>query len=180
RIAKAACNQQWRTVGRLQRLLVRSFSARALAVKRVTENSGRKTPGVDGQIWSTPESKWEAIFKLRRKGYKPLPLKRVFIPKSNGKKRPLGIPVMLDRAMQALHLLGLEPVSETNADHNSYGFRPARCTADAIQQVCNMYSSRNASKWVLEGDIKGCFEHISHEWLLENIPMDKQILRNWL
>ena len=67
---------------------------------------------------------------------------------------------MLDRAMQALYLLGLEPVSETNADHNSYGFRPARCTADAIQQVCNMYSSRNASKWVLEGDIKGCFEHI--------------------
>lgn len=180
RIAKAACNQQWRTVSRLQRLLVRSFSARALAVKRVTENSGRKTPGVDGQIWSTPESKWEAIFKLRRKGYKPLPLKRVFIPKSNGKKRPLGIPVMLDRAMQALYLLGLEPVSETNADHNSYGFRPARCTADAIQQVCNMYSSRNASKWVLEGDIKGCFEHISHGWLLENIPMDKQILRNWL
>lgn len=136
RIAKAASDQQWRAVSRLQRLLVRSFSAKALAVKRVTENNGRNTPGVDGQIWSTPEAKWAAVFKLERKGYKSRPLKRVHIPKSNGKTRPFGIPVMLDRAMQALHLSGLEPVSETLADHNSYGFRPARCTADAIQQVC--------------------------------------------
>ncbi|QLS64670.1 group II intron reverse transcriptase/maturase [Citrobacter sp. RHBSTW-00881] len=180
RIAKATCNQQWRTVKRLQRLLVRSFSARALAVKRVTENNGRNTPGVDGQIWNTPEAKWAAVFRLESKGYRPRPLKRVHIPKPNGKTRPLGIPVMLDRAMQALHLSGLEPVSETLADHNSYGFRPARCTADAIQQVCNMYSSRYASKWVLEGDIKGCFDHINHEWLLEHIPMDKRILRKWL
>lgn len=180
RIAKAASDQQWRAVSRLQRLLVRSFSAKALAVKRVTENNGRNTPGVDGQIWNTPEAKWAAVFKLERKGYKSRPLKRVHIPKSNGKTRPLGIPVMLDRAMQALHLSGLEPVSETLADHNSYGFRPARCTADAIQQVCNMYSSRYASKWVLEGDIKGCFDHINHDWLLEHIPMDKHILRKWL
>ncbi|WP_434124423.1 group II intron reverse transcriptase/maturase [Klebsiella variicola] len=180
RIAKATGNQQWRKVKKLQRLLIHSFSARALAVKRVTENSGRKTPGVDGKIWNTPKAKWEAIPRLKRQGYKPLPLKRVNIPKPNGKTRPLGIPTMQDRAMQALYLLGLEPVSETTADHNSYGFRPARSAADAIQQVCNMYSSRYAATWVLEGDIKGCFDHINHEWLLNNVPMDKRILRKWL
>lgn len=180
RIAKAAKNRQWRRVSSLQRMLVRSFSAKTIAVKRVTENRGRKTPGVDGQTWSTPRCKWEAISQLERGGYKPRPLKRVYIPKSNGKRRPLGIPTMLDRAMQALYLLALEPVSETTADRNSYGFRPHRSTADAIEQLFVNLGRRNSATWVLEGDIKGCFDNISHEWLIANVPLDKAIVKKWL
>ncbi|MEH4297714.1 group II intron reverse transcriptase/maturase [Enterobacter ludwigii] len=180
RIVKATQEKQWRRVKALQRLLTRSFAAKALAVRRVTENSGRKTPGIDGKTWSTPAEKWNAINNLRRNGYKPSPLKRVYIPKSNGKLRPLGIPTMKDRAMQALYLLALEPVAETTADRNSYGFRPHRSCADAIEQVFNNLNRKTSATWVLEGDIKGCFDNISHKWLLEHIPMDKRILRSWL
>ncbi|MFV1873496.1 MAG: group II intron reverse transcriptase/maturase [Oleiphilus sp.] len=180
RIAKAARNNEWRKVKSLQRLLVRSFSAKALAVKRVTENRGKKTAGVDGELWDTPSAKWAAISQLIRKGYKPKPLRRVYIPKADGKSRPLGIPTMTDRAMQALYLLALEPVSETTADRNSYGFRPMRSTADAIEQCFVNLSRRHSSEWVLEGDIKGCFDNISHDWLLANVSMDKAILRKWL
>lgn len=180
RIAKATSGKQWRRVKSLQRMLVHSFSAKALAVKRVTENPGRRTPGIDRQTWSTPESKWKAIFQLSRTGYKPLPLRRIYIPKSNGKSRPLGIPAMRDRAMQALWLLALDPVAESTSDRNSYGFRPLRSTADATGQIFICLGNRNTAEWVLEGDIKGCFDNISHDWLLENIPMDRQILRKWL
>lgn len=148
RIAKAAKAQQWRKVKSLQRLLVRSFSAKALAVKRVTENQGRKTAGVDGETWDTPDTKWDAVFRLKRTGYKPKPLRRVYIPKANGKRRPLGIPTMLDRAMQALYLLALEPVSETTADRNSYGFRPKRSTADAIEQLFRNLCRETSARWV--------------------------------
>ena len=180
RIAQATKEGQWRRVKALQRLLVRSFAARAWAIRRVTENRGRKTPGVDGELWSTPASKWNAIERLKRNGYHPKPLRRVYIPKANGKRRPLGIPTMLDRAMQALYLLALDPVSETTADRNSYGFRPQRSTADAIEQCFINLSRGNSAEWVLEGDIKGCFDNISHDWLLAHVPMDKQILRKWL
>ncbi|WP_299790606.1 group II intron reverse transcriptase/maturase [uncultured Shewanella sp.] len=180
RIAKATKQQQWRKVKALQRMLVRSFAGKVMAVKRVTENRGKRTPGVDGELWSTPETKWQAVFRLKRQGYKPRPLRRIFIPKANGKRRPLGIPTMLDRAMQALYLLALEPVSETTADRNSYGFRPMRSTHDAIEQCFVNLSRKSSSEWVLEGDIKGCFDNISHDWLLANIPLDKQVLRRWL
>lgn len=180
RIAKAAHDQKWRRVKSLQRMLVRSFSAKALAVKRVTENQGKKTPGVDGACWDTPDDKWEAIFRMQRKGYKPRPLRRVYIPKANGQRRPLGIPTILDRAMQALYLLALEPVAETTADRNSYGFRPMRATADAIEQCFVNLSRKHSAQWVLEGDIKGCFDNIDHEWLVQNIPMDRMVLRKWL
>ncbi len=180
RIAKATKDEKWRKVKVLQRLLVRSFSAKALAVKRVTENRGKKTPGVDGESWETPQSKWNAIFQLQRQGYQPKPLRRVYIPKANGKRRPLGIPTMRDRAMQALYLLALEPVSETTADRNSYGFRPQRSTADAIEQCFINLSRKNSAEWVMEGDIKGCFDNISHEWLITHVPMDKVVLRKWL
>lgn len=180
RIVKATKQSQWNKVAKLQRLLTRSFAARALAVRRVTENRGRKTSGVDGELWDTPETKWISINRLTRKGYKPQPLRRVYIPKSNGKRRPLGIPTMLDRAMQALYLLALDPVSETTADRNSYGFRPMRSTADAIEQCFVNLSRKSSAEWVLEGDIKGCFDNINHEWLIANIPMDKAILKKWL
>ena len=180
RIAKAAKAGEWRNVMRLQRLLTRSISAKALAVKRVTENQGRKTPGIDRQTWSTPDDKWQAVGTLHHKGYKPKPMRRVYIPKANGDRRPLGIPTMRDRAMQALHLLALDPTAETTGDIHSYGFRRGRSTADAIEQVRNALGRKHSPKWALEGDIKGCFDNISHEWLLAHVPMDKGVLRKWL
>jgi RNA-directed DNA polymerase len=180
RIAKATSEGDQRRVKALQWLLEHSFSAKALAVRRVTENQGKKTPGVDGVTWSTPEEKFAGIQDLQRRGYQPKPLRRVFIPKSNGKLRPLGIPTMKDRAMQALHLLSILPVSETTADWNSYGFRPERSTHDAIAQLHNALSRKTSAEWVLEADIRGCFDHIGHEWLLSNVCMDTQILEKWL
>lgn len=180
RIAKAAKEKQWRKVKQLQRMLVHSFSAKAIAIKRVTENRGRKTAGIDGETWDSPKSKWSAVSRLRQKGYKPKALRRVYIPKSNGERRPLGIPTMLDRAMQALYLLALEPVTETWADRNSYGFRPLRSAADAIEQLFVNLSRKSSAQWVLEGDIKACFDNISHDWLIQNVPLDRRIVKKWL
>jgi RNA-directed DNA polymerase len=180
RIAKAAREHWWRAMRVLQRLLTRSGSAKRLAVKRVTSNRGRKTAGVDGVLWTTAQQKWEALAQLRRRGYRPQPLRRVYIPKRNGKRRPLSIPTMLDRAMQALHKLALEPIAEVWADPNSYGFRKYRAAADAIQQCFLALAKRYSARWILEGDIRACFDGISHDWLLANIPMDQQVLRKWL
>jgi RNA-directed DNA polymerase len=180
RIVKATKEGRWGKVKALQRLLTTSFSGKALAVKRVTSNKGRNTPGVDGEIWSSLEAKSKGMLSLRRRGYHPAPLRRIYIPKSNGKRRPLGIPTLHDRAMQALYLLALDPVSETTADLNSYGFRPSRSTADAIEQCFKALAQTNRAQWVLEGDIRGCFDNISHDWLVANIPMDKVILQKWL
>lgn len=180
RIAKAAEVEDWRRVTRLQKLLVRSITAKAVAVRRVTENQGRKTPGVDGVTWSTPAEKRMAMDTLESRAYRPKPLRRIHIPKANGGKRPLGIPTMRDRAMQALHWLALDPVAETRGDVNSYGFRSGRSTADAIAQCHNALSRGHSPQWVLEGDIKGCFDNISHEWLLRNVPMDRNVLSRWL
>jgi RNA-directed DNA polymerase len=180
RIVKARQVGRWGKVKALQHLLTHSFSSRLLAVKRVTANPGKRTPGIDGMLWDTTEKKAQAVNTLRHHGYRPLPLRRVHIPKSNGKKRPLGILTMTDRAMQTLHLLALDPIAECHADPNSYGFRTERCTADAIEQCHTVLSNRAAARFVLEGDIQSCFDRISHDWLLANIPMDKRLLRQWL
>jgi RNA-directed DNA polymerase len=180
RIVKATEEGRWGKVKALQRLLTHSFSGKALAVRRVTENQGRKTAGVDKETWSTPATKSEAVKSLRNKRYIPLPLRRIYIPKANGKRRPLGIPTMKDRAMQALHLLALDPISETKADLNSYGFRKDRSCADAIQACYIALGGNSAAQWVFEGDIRGCFDNISHEWMINNVPLDKRILKKWL
>lgn len=180
RIAKATQEGKWRRVKALQRLLTRSFCGKALAVRRVTENQGSRTAGVDRERWQTPEVRMEAVGRLKRRGYRPKPLRRVYIPKANGKERPLGIPTMLDRAMQALHLLALEPVSESASDQNSYGFRRNRSTHDAMSQLFGSLSQKVSACWVLEADIKGCFDHIGHDWLLRHVRMDTAVLRKWL
>ncbi len=180
RIAKAVKDKRWNKVRVLQYIITRSFYAKLLAVKRVTSNKGKKTPGIDGILWQGARAKWWATQSLRRRGYKPQPLRRIYIPKKNGKKRPLSIPTMNDRAMQALYKLALAPVAETLADGNSYGFREGRSCADAIAAGFNALSKPNSATWVLEGDIKGCFDNISHEWMINNIPMDKVVLTKWL
>lgn len=180
RIVKAQKEGHCSKVKSLQWLLTHSFYAKALAVKRVTSNQGKRTAGVDHELWLTPQAKWTAISKLGRRGYAPQPLKRHYIPKKNGKMRPLSIPTMTDRAMQTLYKFALEPIAETYADSNSYGFRIGRSTHDAIEQCFTDLNKGKSPEWILEGDIKGCFDHISHEWLLENIPMDTQILEKWL
>jgi RNA-directed DNA polymerase len=166
RIVKATKEGRWGKVKALHRLLTHSFSGKALAVKRVTENQGKRTSGVDGKTWSTPASKMAGLQSLRQHGYKAQPLRRFYIPKNNGKKRPLGIPTIRDRAMQALYKLARDPNAETTGDLNSYGFRKSRNTADAVMQCFIVLSRKNAAQWILEGDIKSCFDEISHEWLL--------------
>ncbi len=172
---------EWYVIDCLQRLLTHSYSGKVLAVRRVTENTGKKTPGVDQIIWKTPEDKTQAVHALKRRGYKSQPLRRVYIPKSDGKTmRPLGIPCMIDRAHQALHLLALDPVLETNADRNSYGFRQKRSCADAIGQCFITLSRAPNTQWILEADIQSCFDQISHDWLLAHVPTDRAILQQWL
>ncbi|HBB7077309.1 TPA: group II intron reverse transcriptase/maturase [Legionella pneumophila] len=180
RIAKATREGRHNKVKALQWLLTHSFYTKALAVKRVVQNDGKRTPGVDKVIWKTPRQKTEAIETLRRNGYQLQPLRRIYIPKKNGKQRPLGIPTMKDRAMQALHAMALEPIAETKADPNSYGFRAKRSTADAIGHCFYALARSYAPTWILEGDIKACFERIDNSWLLTHILMDKVILNKWL
>ncbi len=181
RIVKAVQANRWGKVKALQHLLTHSFNGRALAVRRVTENQGKWTPGVDGEIWDTPEKKAQAIRRLRQHGYRAQPLRRVYIDKSSGNgKRPLGIPCMIDRAFQMLYKLTLDPIAETTGDPNSYGFRLGRSTADAIGQCFLNLCRKTSATWILEADLRACFDTISHQWLLDNIPTDKRMLAQWL
>jgi RNA-directed DNA polymerase len=180
RIAKAERENRCGKVKALQRLLTSSFYAKCLAVKRVTSNTGKRTAGVDGMLLQTPKQKMQMVLDLKRKDYTPLPLRRIHIRKKSGKLRPLSIPTIKDRAMQALWHTALLPIAEERADPNAYGFRPKRSTHDAIAQCFVSLSNRNSATWILEGDIKDCFSRISHDWLLQNIPMDKTILRKFL
>lgn len=181
RIAKAEREGRKGKVKALQRILTCSYAAKTLAIKRVTTNKGGRTAGIDGILWRTSRQKIQAVKSLKRRGYKPLPSKRIYISKKNkGKLRPLSIPSMKDRAMQALWAMALVPVAEERADPNSYGFRPKRSTRDACEQCFICLSQGRAPKWIFEGDIHSYFDKISHQWLLENIPMDKVILKKFL
>ena len=122
RIAKAVKEGRHGKVYALQWILTHSFYAKAMAVKRVTSNRGKRTPGVDGVLWKNSRDKIRAVLSLKQHGYKAKPLNRIYIPKKKG-KRPLSIPTMYDRAMQALYKLALAPIAETTADRNSHGFR---------------------------------------------------------
>lgn len=180
RIVKAVKEQHFHKAKTLLFLLTRSFYGKLLAILRVTSNRGSKTCGVDKMLWNTPRKKWKAIEQLLVKGYKAQPLKRASIPKKNGKLRHLGILTMRDRAMQALFKLGLEPIAEHRGDPNSYGFRPKRSCADAIEQSHNVLGKRFSAQCIFEADIKGCFDNISHQWIQQHIPLNKKVLAQWL
>ena len=181
RIAEAVRAGRQGKARALQRILVRSLCGCFLAVRRVTENAGRKTAGVDGVLWNTPKAKEEGVYSIQKGVYQPLPLRRIYIPKKDTKKkRPISIPAMKDRAKQAVHTLALDPISECQADHNSYSFRQGRSAADALDQCHTILGARNRARWILEGDITSCFDKICHSWMLEHIPMDKGILNKWL
>lgn len=181
RIAKATADGKRNKAKRLQYLLTHSFTAKAFAVRKVTTNKGKNTSGVDKKLWSTSSSKMKAVLTLTDRGYRAKPLKRVYIAKKGkNKKRPLGIPTMYDRAMQTLYALALEPIAETKADNISFGFRRGRNAKDACEQIFSILARKCSPMWVLEGDIKGCFDNINHEWLQSNIPMDRRIMRQFL
>ena len=189
RIAQAEKQGRAGKVKALQRLLAHSFSAKLWAVRRVVVNKGRRSPGVDGVLWKTPEERWLAARSLRARGYNPQPLRRIYIPKKNGKLRPLSIPTMTDRAMQALYLLALNPVAEVRADPNSYGFRPYRSTADALGQCFCIFAKKDSVKVVFDADIKSCFGAPGQAWRFQRVqfphrqgvsrPTGNRALRSW-
>ena len=180
RIYRAAAAGNRRRVRNLQKLLVRSTSAKRLAVRRVTQqNAGRNTPGVDGVVCRTPESRMRLAAGLSLRDHRPQPVRRVHIPKSDGRTRPLGIPTIRDRALQMLVKMALEPEWETRFETNSYGFRPGRCTMDAIVALHATLAPAGASAWLLDADISGCFDNIGHKPLLARLPVFTTI-RRWL
>ena len=180
RITKATQRGEYRKIRDLQRLLNRSLSARLKAVRIVAqENSGKKTPGIDGEIWTASGRKHQAALELRKKS-PTKPLRRLYIPKSNGKQRPLGIPCMEDRARQALWNMALLPCVEATSDPHSYGFRPYRGCWDAHAQIRNLLDKPTSPTWVLDADIEKCFDKINHDWLLNNTPMETKVLKSWL
>ena len=181
RIYRAAAAGNGKQVKNLQKLLARSTSAKRLAVRRVTQqNAGRNTPGVDGVVCRTPENRMRLATDLSFKGYRPQPVRRVYIPKSDGRQRPLGIPTIRDRALQMLVKTALEPEWETRFEANSYGFRPGRCTMDAIVALHATLAPAGASEWVLDADISGCFDNIGHGPLLARLPVFTTTIRRWL
>jgi len=181
RITKAITEGKVGLAKKLQYLLTNSFFAKLLAVRKVTNNKGKNTAGIDKRTWNTPGSKFKGALALKSKGYSSNPLRRTYIEKKGKKKkRPLGIPTMHDRAMQALHAMALDPIAEATADKVSFGFRKRRSTKDAATHIFRYLRLSNSAQWILEGDIKGCFDNINHQWKLKNIPMDKRTLKQFL
>lgn len=155
-----------------------------LAVRRVTQiNAGKHTPGIDKLLVKTGPAKAILVDALKQMiPWKPLAARRVYIPKSNGKRRPLGIASIVDRCLQAIVKTALEPCWEAQFEPTSYGFRPGRSAQDAIARIYVTANVNNRKKWVLDADIAGCFDQINHEFLLKqvgNFPA-RQLIADWL
>jgi RNA-directed DNA polymerase len=182
RISRAAAHEDQAQVKNLQKLMVRSMSATLKAIRQVTqEHSGKQTPGIDGVVCETPQKRLALVQDgLSLKGYGPKPVKRCYIPQSSGGQRPLGIPTQKDRVMQALVKRAVEPEWESRFEANSYGFRPGRCTMDAITALHTCMNRQGASQWGRDADIKGCFDNSAHAALLKRLPVCTTTMRRWL
>ena len=168
----------------LQRLMLQSRANAELSVRQVTQiNKGRNTPGIDGLVATTPDERTQLVKGLLQDPMgKAQPAKRVYIPKANGKTRPLGIPTLADRCRQAMVKNALEPEWEARSEPCSYGFRPGRSCHDAISRIFSLAQPQSKKKWVVDADIKGAFDHISHETLmtaLDGFPA-KKLVYQWL
>lgn len=184
RIFKATQKGNLRKVRRLQKLMMGCYSNILLAVRRVTQiNRGKNTPGLDKLVVKTPEARGILVDALSKFiPWKPLPTKRVYIPKPNGKKRPLGISTVIDRCLQAIVKNALEPYWESKFEISSYGFRPGRSAHDAIGKIYQIACPHRKKKWVVDADIKGCFDNISHDFLMMNIGNfpARKLIHQWL
>lgn len=176
-IAEAAAKRDLAKIEELQEALVHSLLARMLAVHTVSQNRGSRTAGIDGERWTTQEELFAGVFAIETDEYRSCPLRRIYIPKGTGDElRPISIPTLDDRVVQTLYALALQPVAETWADRCSFGFQRGRSAKDACACVRYCLGRRSSPGWVLEGDIRNCFDTISHEWLCRNIPMNQKVL----
>ena len=184
RIFRASAAGDLRKVASLQKLMLRSRSNILVSVRRVTQlNDGKKTAGVDKKIALNPKTRKMLVDDISTfTPWKAKPARRVYIPKANGKQRPLGIPVIKDRCLQAMVKNALEPFWEARFEGISYGFRPGRGCHDAIKKISLLASPHRRKKWVIDADIKGAFDNISHEYLLKTIGKfpARELIKQWL
>ncbi|MET9619112.1 group II intron reverse transcriptase/maturase [Kitasatospora indigofera] len=186
RIFKATQDGDLKKVRNLQKLMLRSRSNTLVSVKRVTQqSSGRKTAGIDGERALTPAARGKLAAEIHRSSqpWKARPVKRVFIPKSNGKQRPLGIPVIRDRVLQARVKNALEPEWEARFEPRSYGFRPGRGCQDAIMAIFLTLKGKSSKRqWVLDADLSAAFDRIDHDHLMSSIGQfpARDLIRGWL